>query len=260
MKKSIAAFTVLCVLLLIAGCKTGSRRFPELKISTLRVGVTPDFPPLIFTKDGEYQGVEADFARKLGEEMEVRVKFVPVAWLDLIPALTEGKVDVIMSAMSITPDRKQRVVFTRPYFTISQMALIRTRDIAKFPNSKSIVNSRARIGVVSETTGDYFVREKCKKARRIPFSSIEKAKEELLKGRIDAVISDASSISNAKHTNLVGMYEPLNEENLAWAVSKKHPELLKVLNTLLEEWQKDGTLQRIKEKWLTNLIKTKVYQ
>ena len=88
----------------------------------------------------------------------------------------------------------------------------------------------------------------------------DKAKDELLKGRIDAIISDASSIANAKHTNLVGMYQPLNEEHLAWAVSKKHPELQKALDTILAQWKKDGTLEKIKEKWLTNLIRTKVYQ
>jgi ABC-type amino acid transport substrate-binding protein len=254
--------SVILFLCIVLGNGCWSQRFgtyPELGLNELRVGVSPDFPPLIFEENGRIQGVDADFAVLLAKELGIRMKFVRVPWLDLIPALNDGKIDIIMSATSVTPERSQRILFVQPYFTISQMALIRTRDISRFPDVAAIVAANARVGVVSETTGDQYVRENLPRARRIPFSSFDLAVEDLLKGRIDVVISDASTISHVTDPKLVGMYEPLTEEHLAWAVKNGNEEFRKILDGIVEKWKNDGTLQRVRDRWMSGLIRTRVY-
>src|SRR5262245_39798064 len=76
------------------------------EVTPLRVGITADFPPMVYKEAGKVTGVEVDFANALGAELNRPVKFVEVDWADQITALAEGRTDIIMSGMSITPARQ----------------------------------------------------------------------------------------------------------------------------------------------------------
>jgi polar amino acid transport system substrate-binding protein len=85
------------------------------KRGTLRVGMSTFVPWAMRDKNGELIGFEIDVAKKLAEDMEVEVEFVPTAWDGIIPALIAGKFDVIIGGMSIRPSRNLTVNFTLPY-------------------------------------------------------------------------------------------------------------------------------------------------
>jgi polar amino acid transport system substrate-binding protein len=81
----------------------------------IRVGMSTFVPWAMRDKNGELIGFEIDVAKKLAEDMEVEVEFVPTAWDGIIPALIAGKFDVIIGGMSIRPSRNLTVNFTLPY-------------------------------------------------------------------------------------------------------------------------------------------------
>lgn len=244
------------LVMLSVGCL--SPEYPELNMTELRVGVAPDFPPFIFKEGRNVVGIDGDCARELAAEMGLRCTFVELSWSDLLSALDAGKVDIVMSAMTITPERTLRVKFSEPVFTISQMAMIRTKDLNKFPDKKAILKSKAKIGVVAETTGDYLVMKQCPHAVRIPFATFQSAVEALDKGEVQVVISDSTSVSQVKNSRFVSLYEPLNEEQLAWAVGRNNAQLLAIVNQIICEWKNDGKLRDIRNKWLSGLIRNKV--
>ena len=95
----------------------------------LQVGVTPTSPPSIFLENDRVVGLEADFANALAEAIGKKARFVILGWKDLIPALQEKRIDIIMSGMSITEMRKTRITFTSPYLNAGQMALVRMADL-----------------------------------------------------------------------------------------------------------------------------------
>jgi ABC-type amino acid transport substrate-binding protein len=101
---------------------------PTTPPASLRVGLTPNYPPVVFKEQGTITGLEADIARGVGEELGRPIAFVELAWEDLIPALEGGRIDVIMSGMFVTPVRQHRVRFVKPYLRIGQMAIIRKSD------------------------------------------------------------------------------------------------------------------------------------
>jgi polar amino acid transport system substrate-binding protein len=74
--------------------------------TVLRVGVSPKSPPMIFKQGGQVVGVEADLAGALGQALGRRVVFVEEDWGNLIDALCEERIDIIMSGMSITQARR----------------------------------------------------------------------------------------------------------------------------------------------------------
>ena len=96
--------------------------------SPLRVGITPNYPPMIFRLNEKITGVEADFAMRLGRELNRPVQFVELEWDQQIGALLEGQIDIIMSAMTITDARKVRIYFTDPYLKSGLVAAIRAED------------------------------------------------------------------------------------------------------------------------------------
>ncbi len=85
------------------------------KRGAIRVGLSTFVPWAMRDKNGELIGYEIDVAKQLAEDMKVKVEFVPTAWDGIIPALLAGKFDMVISGMTITPERNLTVNFTLPY-------------------------------------------------------------------------------------------------------------------------------------------------
>jgi ABC-type amino acid transport substrate-binding protein len=98
----------------------------------LKVGITPDYPPLIFRQGETVTGIEADLARKLGQELNRPVSLVTLKWEEQIDALLGKKIDLIMSGMSITPTREIRIRFSDPYLKSGLVAAFRAEDSKKY--------------------------------------------------------------------------------------------------------------------------------
>ena len=123
--------------------------------SQFRIGISPDYMPLAY-KDSTVGlvGVEVDFANQLGKDLGKTIVFVETPFPELIQALVEERIDIIMSGMSITREREKVVSFTDSYATIGQMALVRAKDRSAFPNVQSFSQLTSKIGFVQATTGE----------------------------------------------------------------------------------------------------------
>ena len=71
---------------LLGGCATPGVKTGEAPVNPILVGVTPNYPPIIFKMSGEITGLETDFARRLSEELKRPIKFVEISWEEQIPA------------------------------------------------------------------------------------------------------------------------------------------------------------------------------
>jgi ABC-type amino acid transport substrate-binding protein len=222
----------------------------------LRVGIAPIYPPLAFKQGGELVGVEVDFAHHLGQALGMQITFVETPWADLIPALRDHRIDIIMSGMSITEARQQLVSFAHPYLRVGQMMLLRRADARRLRSNYAINKPTTRIGFVSGTTGEAYVRQHLKRAQPRGFESVDAAVAALRANQIDVFVHDAPSIysitagTNGPVRDLVGRYEPLTEEYLAWAVRKDDDALRARLDTVLTRWNSDGTLDSVLGKWI----------
>ena len=98
----------------------------------LRVGVSADYPPLVFERDGQIVGIEADNALAVGEIIGRKVSLKNMPFEKLMPALLAGEIDVIMSGFSVTAKRSEQVIFTDSYMVVGQMAILHRDKIASF--------------------------------------------------------------------------------------------------------------------------------
>ena len=220
--------------------------------SPLRVGVTPTYPPLIYQDAGQITGVEPDFARALGKELGRTVEFVQVDWDDQIPALVEGRTDIIMSSMSITPARQLRVAFTKPYLAVGQMPLVRHEDLTRyafgFPYRPPGV-----IGVIAGTTGDFLVQQEFPKSKRKTFKTSTDAAKALAKKKIDLFICDSPVVwwlASMNETTLAVAPVSLTREQLAWAVRRTDTGLLESVNNTLDKMQTNGQAATVLTRWI----------
>ncbi|MBC2594040.1 transporter substrate-binding domain-containing protein [Ruficoccus amylovorans] len=223
-------------------------------VKTLRVGVNPSGPPIIFLQGDKVSGIDADAARALGAKLGREVVFVQMPFNQLIPALLDNQIDIIMSGMSFTEMRAIRINFTQPYMKVGQMPLVRRADLNKYTNTLALLNAKGKVGVESGTTGDLFVQENFIYAERVPYKNAEDALPDLVAGKIDMFIDDSPIIwwmaSENESNGLSPMVVSLSEEYLAWAVRKDDSELLDQANAFLMEFRSSGDLGKVIKKWL----------
>jgi ABC-type amino acid transport substrate-binding protein len=218
----------------------------------LRVGVTPDYPPLIFRQNDAITGIEADLAKKLAATLKRPVRFVILNWEDEIPALLDGRIDIIMSGMSVTRARGVRIVFADPYLKSGLIAAFRAEDAKKYTTKESILNSFDAVGAVQGTTGEAYV-QKVFTMRKSFYPKTKDGAYELKRRSIDIFVNDAPSIIwmvSENESDIAALWEPLTEDQYAWGIRKEDEQLLKEINSILKEWRLSGTLNEVLRKWL----------
>lgn len=257
-----ALLVQISVLLSCSGSKTLNVNKPHIENDTLRVGISSNYPPVVFKdSDNMNAGIEIELANELSSSTGILIKFVEIDWDKLIPSLMNEEIDVIMSGMSITADRQQLIDFTEPYMQTGQMVLFRSNDRLRFRTVDGIYKPKTRIGYEENTTGAQFVITNLKDSASIGYKSAEQGITALMIGYIDYFIHDAPTIwrytLSLSNTKLTGFYTPLTKEYLAWGVRKGDTQLLEYLNANIKKLEQDGIIQQIKNKWLPTIIKAK---
>jgi polar amino acid transport system substrate-binding protein len=223
------------------------------------VGISADYPPVIFKKDGQLQGMEVDFAHALANNLDRKVQFIELPWSSLISSLNSGRIDIIMSGMSITKDRSHQVQFSDPYFTISQMLLVRRSEMSRFrkPGNNYYVNSNFIIGVAAGTTGEELARKHLPQNRVLGFKSVQEGAKALKAGHIDCFLHDAPTIwsyADGHDPVIAGIFWEFGQEQLAWAVSKGNRVLHREIKTVTDKWRINGTSAKIVSKWVPTRV------
>ncbi len=220
----------------------------------LRIGVTPDYPPIVYRDGDELTGVEIELGRMAAASLGRRPEFVELEWSELIPGLIRGEIDVIMSGMSVTPDRAARVLFTEPYLRVGQLALIRSSEVARFGPPGAIRRRSSRVGYVNGTTGEDLARGELAATASYAFDDVAAGIRSLRAGRIDFFIHDAPTIwriaMDPEAQDLVGLFRPLTDETLAWAVAPDNDALKRELDAVLDDWRANDRLEPVLDRWI----------
>ena len=249
-----SAIRLACALLVatITGCQSGPR-VTTPRALPLRVGVTPDSPPLVLRQGDVLAGLEVDFAHALEPVLGRPVRFVELPWADQIPALLRGETDVIMSGLTATRAREATMAFTRPYLRSGLLALVRRTDVGRYPSREALLRSSARFGALGGTTGERFVREQPHVLGLSVYSTTTAATLELLQRRIDVFVHGAPTVgwlASQDEARLAPILVKLNDEPLAWGVRRDDETLQRALDDALGHMDADGTRARILDRWI----------
>ncbi len=237
------AFSVFCW----TGCVTDQAN-TSAGAKVLRVGVAANSPPIIYKSGGQYLGVEAEFARKLAARLGVQPQFVDMPFKQLLPALDSGRIDIIMSGMTVTSLRTPLAQFCTPWGNSGQTLLCRPADLWTYSYPTVIFYIKTRIGVEKGSIASALVKHRNPQATVESYDSAEAAASALRANRIDVVVADAPVIWRlaAQHPgSMAAVRRFLTQENLAWAVRRGDTELLNAANAAVAQWKADGTLAAV---------------
>ncbi|MBU4365617.1 MAG: transporter substrate-binding domain-containing protein [Verrucomicrobia bacterium] len=176
-----------------------------------------------------------------------------VPWEQQVNSLLADKFDVIMSGMTITRERRVRIAFSEPYLQQGQMALVRRTDLDRFGTSLKVCSANANFAVQRKTTGDIFVQQVCRNASSVGNLDPADAAQAICCKMIDIYIHDAPIIvwmasENEADLTTVPIQSPT--QSIAWGIKKTDVDLQATLNKVLAQWKQDGTLDRIRQRWL----------
>jgi len=219
------------------------------------------FPPFSdIDKNGNPTGFDVEAIQWIANEMGFEVKIMPVDWDAIIPTLKAGNIDLIASGMTITPERQKQVDFTDPYWRINLAVVVREvkgDDGALVPQYSifSAVAPGRTVGVQRGTTSQDWLTENLIDAgvgiKLKLYDNFLLALEDLLIGRIDAVVMDEPTARSAiagKSAAVVGTIE--TGEIYGYAVRKGDTKLLSLLNEGLRRLKASPEWDKLVQKWL----------
>jgi len=219
----------------------------------LRVGLTPNYPPLCMTFQGRPAGLEADFAAALAEELRCPLEIVPLEWDDLFPALSDGRIDIVMSGLTVTPARAARVAFCKPYLQNPLVAVTRAGEAASYASAADVLAAPTSVGVLRHTSAETFVRRHCARARTVPVSLRRDVPQNLAARRFALYVDDLAAVLDlaAAHSDALEVIpHPLYPQELAWAVRRDNAPLRAAAGAALSKWKASGRLDELIDRWL----------
>ncbi len=225
-----------------------------VKRGTLRAGLDPTYMPFEMTnKRGEIIGFEVDLVKAMAKAMGVKVEFVNTAFDGIIPALLTDKFDIITSGMTLTQERNLRINFSQPFIVVGQTLLIRKELADKVKSYRDLNDPQYRITSKLGTTGELTAKRLLTKAQYSGFETEQEAVMDVVNGKADAFVYD--SPYNAVAINKIGagklafLEQPFTYEPLAFGVRKGDYDFVNWLDNFLDQIRKDGTYDRLYQKW-----------
>jgi polar amino acid transport system substrate-binding protein len=236
------------------------------KRGTLMIGTEAAYVPYEFFKDGQIVGYDPDIMAIIGPKLGVKVQFIDTAWSGIIPALYAGKFDCIVSAMTITAPRAEKVLFSMPYADASNVILLRA-DEANIKTADDLSGRIIGVQLGSAAAGIIKTFEaKLKAAGKPGYASVKEyehypeAYQDLLNKRVDAVVNSRSTMMVVMHGapgkfKMIGGVSDITAY-FGMAFRKEDGELRDFVNTQLAAMKTDGTLTKLQETWFGGTMET----
>ena len=149
----------LCIAILLISSNLSADKLKKINSAKqLVVGISPGYFPFeIKSPTGEYQGFDVDFIKIIAEELQVTLIIKEYLFDDLLPAVKKGEIDMAISAITVTKDRKESVAFSASYFKTGLTLLALKKNVNKL-TVENINKNRSKIGVLKGSTGEDFAK------------------------------------------------------------------------------------------------------
>ncbi len=243
MKKTTTILKILLISILILSCSKKSNEETILILGTSKI-----FPPFAYTDEVKNipAGFDIELAKEIAKTRGSRLEIIVMDFDKLIEAVATGEVDMALSGMSITEERKNRINFSLSYYEASQVALVRDDDRDSFIDihSKEALGKNKKIASLSGSTGA-LVADSIAEAEAHPVvleKSWDLAIDRLLNEEIDVVILDkaVAKIFTSTHENLFITPIEFEREHYGVAVAKENRELLASINDTIGKLVNSG--------------------
>ncbi len=254
MKKII--FLILLSMFVFTGCKKTEAELSSyeriMSAGEINVGISDIYPFGFFNEETQtYDGFDTDIAKNIATDLlgnAGNVNYTILTPDERIEAITSNEVDMIISTMSITPQREYFIDFSIPYYTIGQTAIVNAdSEIHSFLDLKD-----KKIIVLLGTTSEKNIRKLLPAAKIIGYKSSQEALQAFIDGQGDAYTTDNSILFNfvKEHPEYRMLKNKISREYYAVGLKKEENNKLKRnVDMVITRMIKNGSLMKLKQKW-----------
>ena len=215
--------------------------------NSIQVGICSDYPPFESRNDNnELVGYDVDLANMIGQELGKKIEFVDMSFNVLLNSVQSGKIDMVISSVGITEERKKQIDFSIPYF-FNRLTVVSRKDL---PLQDERALEDKRIGVQLGTSFAHWT--KSRNLKNVTTMDLNPQLIEALKAKqIDGVIIDytQAAIFCRKNSDLVHHFLQHDEKGTAVVFKKGNP-LREHVNQILEKLKTSGQMTALEKKWL----------
>jgi ABC-type amino acid transport substrate-binding protein len=243
--------------LLIAAAAILATTFPANAQTTLEAvkqkgvlvaGSSAEYPPFEYVADGKLVGYDVDMAEEITRRMGVKVAWEKIDFKGIVAALTAKRVDVLITALTWTPERAERIAFSDPYFDAGIGAIT--------PRSSTIEKAEdltgRKVGVQLGSSGERYVRETIgsKVGQLLTYDSITLAINDLKNGRVEAVVNPLPVLRCAVRNDSGFRYTGVWDTRVVGINARlEDKDLLAEINRHLADLKREGFLAKLETKW-----------
>jgi polar amino acid transport system substrate-binding protein len=254
MKKLISIImAMLFVGMTFAGCAEKDTSL-LIKKGTLTVGMEVGYPPMEYLdKDGVTKiGFDVELAQKMADLMGLKLEIVNTAWDGIFAALDKGEFDMIMSSVSITPERQEKYILTAPY--ISNRIVLAVTSASTITGLADLAGKN--VAVQQATTADDLAKKLIADGATFEVQRYEKVTQcydELKLGRVDAILVDEVVAANYTDVSKI-VWKNTEGEPMGICLKKGNDDLAAIVEKAIDTFYYDGTIATIATKYFSSNV------
>ena len=247
---------ILYIILIYNKASNSKMKQSKSKNAILRVGTTGDYKPVSFYNKttNTYEGIDIELSELYAKEHNLKIKFIPTSWPTLLEDTMNNKFDFAICGITITEKRQQNALMTIGYLTAGKTFLMRKEDVDKYKSIEDVNRPQVRVMINPGGTNEKFALENLTNANITVHKVNEEIPELISKGEADIMVTEVMEglVYIKEFENLaVPLYKtPFTNNPIGILMNKSRKDLLEELNKWLEIKLNDGTIERIKQKYI----------
>ena len=256
-------FLTLCAGVALAGCTAMSGSSSSSSSSPvmdrivsrgeLRVGTSGTQPPLSATaKDGTLMGFDIEIANAMAKAMGVKLTLVKMEFNELLPAVQKGDVDMVLSGLTITPQRNMKVAFVGPYLVSGMSLLTKSKTMARLRRAEEINTEKVTVAALRGSTAEKFAQTSLPKTKVVLVDTLDDGVAQVREGKVDALLADHPFclVSVYRYRDeLATLDTPFTFEPLGIALPPNDPLLVNWTQNELADLDDSGTIYDMMYSW-----------
>jgi len=228
-----------------------------IDFKTLRVGMSGDQPPFnMVNREGIPMGFDVDLAMALAGAMKVKPEIKRMPFGDLMEALENDEVDMVISGMAITPERAESASFVGPYMMSGKSILTKNSVLAKVSEADQFNRSDLKLAALKNSTSASYVSTVAPEATLVEVTNYDEGIKLINDGKVDGMVADMPicvlTVLRYPEAGFVTLDKPLTIEPVGIAVKAGDPAFHNLVDNYLEAYGKVGILAKIRAKWFEN--------
>lgn len=245
-------FTVLLSACFLFSCSPKNLRDQKV----LKIGTEFGYPPFEYLDDDGVTliGFDVDMWNELCRRLDLTPKYYDTQWSGIFSGLETDRYDCVISAVTITPERKEKFLVTKPYVQNSECFIVNRKSGIKVESSEKLEN--LKVAFQAETVSDVYVDELLKSGtsfKTYEYDKLMDAFDDLKFGRVDVVVAEsvAAGILVKKNPDVYRI-DFIGEPDAFFGVlvNRTKSDLFEKIQSTIDQMYDDGFMTQLEDKWL----------